>query len=121
MDEKEITCIICPIGCKILVKTDGKKFKLLYGNKCKKGVEYARSEALDPIRVLTTSVLVEKGEWPLVSVKASRPVPKNKIFDILNIIRKTRVKAPIKIGQVIIKNVNGTNINIIATKSIIKK
>ena len=89
MDKKEITCIVCPIGCKILVKTDGKSFECLDGYKCKKGIEYAHSEALDPRRMLTSSILVKGGEWPLVSVKTSKPVPKNKIFSILKIMRKT--------------------------------
>jgi len=118
MDEKEITCIVCPIGCKILVKTDGKNFEYLEGYKCKRGIEYARSEALDPKRMLTSSISVEGGEWPLVSVKSSAAVPKDKVFDVLKVIRKTKAKAPIKLGQIIIKNVAETNVDIVATKSV---
>jgi CxxC motif-containing protein len=118
MSKKEITCIVCPIGCKILVKTDGKKFELLDGNKCKQGIEYARSEALDPRRVLTSSVLVEDGVWSLVSVKTNEPVPKEKVFDVLKQIQRTKVSAPVKIGQIIIKNVANTSTNVVATKSI---
>ena len=78
MDEKEITCIICPIGCKILVRTNGSIFELVGGNGCKLGVEYARSEALNPRRMLTTSVLVHDGKWPLVVLKVqSRFLRKN--------------------------------------------
>lgn len=120
MTEKEITCIVCPIGCKILVRTDGTLFELVDGNKCESGVEYARSEALDPRRVLTTSILVEDGEWPLVSVKTPKPFPKDKIFQVLKEIRKTTVKAPVKIGQKIIKNVANTGIDLVATKSVKK-
>ena len=116
--ENQITCIICPIGCKILVRTDGTDFELLDGNKCKRGVEYARSEALDPRRMLTTSVLVTNGEWPLVSVKSSKTVPKDKLFSVLKEIKKTDVKAPIKSGQILIKNVANTGINIVSTKKI---
>ena len=118
--EKEITCIICPIGCKILVRTDGKHFELLDGNKCKKGIDYAKNEALDPRRMLTSSVLVKNGEWPLVSVKSSKPVPKDKVFSVLKEIKKTTVNAPVKSGQKIIKNVSCTKIDIVATKSIKK-
>ena len=120
MNKKEITCIVCPIGCKIIIKTNGKKFELLEGNKCKQGVEYARSEALDPRRVLTSSVLVEDGIWPLVSVKTKKPIPKEKVFEVLKQIQRKKVKAPIKIGQVIIKNIVNTNTDLIATKSIDK-
>lgn len=120
-EEKEITCIVCPIGCKILVKTDKRKVDICAGNKCKRGVEYAINEAIDPRRMLTTSIYVTDGEWPLASVKSSRPVPKDKIFQVLREIKKTNTKAPVKIGQVIIKNIMNLNIDIIATKTIEKK
>lgn len=121
MPEKEITCIVCPIGCKILIRTDGTSFELIDGNKCKQGIDYAKSEALDPRRVLTSSILVENGDWPLVSVKTSKPVPKNKIIDVLSEIKKIKVKAPVKPGQFLIKNVANTGIDIVATKTIPKK
>lgn len=120
MNEKEITCIVCPIGCKILVKTDGKKFELVDGNKCKSGIDYARSETLDPRRILASSVLVKNGLWPLVSVKTNKPVPKDKIFKVMKEIKKAEIDAPVKLGQIIIKNVLNTGIDIIATKNIEK-
>jgi len=118
--EQEITCIVCPIGCKILVRSAENQFELLDGNKCKKGVEYARNEALDPRRMLTSSVLVKNGEWPLVSVKSSKPIPKHKIYSVLKEIKKAKVNAPVKLEQIIIKNVADTKIDIVATKSIKK-
>ena len=121
MDKKQFTCIICPIGCKILVETDGKKLKILEGNKCKKGIEYAKSEALDPRRNLTSSVLVENGKWPLVSVKTTKPVPKDKIFDVLKEIKEKKINAPVKLGQKLMKNVANTGIDIVATKTVEKK
>ena len=120
IEEKEITCIVCPIGCKILVETDGKHIKNLDGNKCKHGIDYAEHEALDPRRMLTTSVFVDGGEWPLVSVKSAKSVPKEKIFNVLKEIRKTKIKAPIKSGQKILKNVANTDIDILATKTVKK-
>ena len=116
--EKEITCIVCPIGCKILVRTDGTKFEVIKGNKCKKGIEYARNEALDPRRMLTTSILVRNGDWPLVSVKSSKPIPKEKVFSVLEEIKRVDIKAPVKSGQAILKNVADTDIDIIATKTV---
>jgi CxxC motif-containing protein len=118
--KKEITCIICPVGCKILVKADGKKVEVLTGEKCKKGIEYAIHEALDPRRMLTTSIFVDDGTWPLVSVKSSKPVPKNKVFDVLKEIKKSRAKAPIASGQILIKNVAGVGLDIVATKTVDK-
>ena len=118
--ENKITCIVCPIGCKILVRTDGKKIINLDGSKCKQGVDYAINEALDPRRMLTTSVLVKDGNWPLVSVKSSQSIPKEKVFEVLRKIKKIKVKAPIESGQVILTNVANTHIDIIATKSVEK-
>ena len=116
--EKNITCIVCPIGCKILVKIDGTQLEIVGGNKCKRGIEYAKNEVFDPRRMLATSVLVNGGEWPLVSVKSSKPVPKEKLFPILKEIKRTAVNAPVNSGQTIIKNVANTDINIVATKTV---
>jgi CxxC motif-containing protein len=118
MDEKEITCIICPLGCKILVKQDGTLCEIVGGNKCKRGVEYARSEALDQRRMLTSSISVIGGTWPLVSVKTTKPVPKKDIFTVLKVIQKTIVKAPVERGQILLKNVADTQIDVIATKTV---
>ena len=116
--EKEITCIVCPIGCKILVRTDGTRFEVLRGSKCKKGIEYARNEALDPRRMLTTSVLVKNGDWPLVCVKSSQPIPKEKLFLVLQEIKTAKVEAPVASGQTILRNVADTGVDIIATKTV---
>ena len=116
--EKEITCIVCPIGCKILVRTDRAKFEVLKGNKCKKGIEYARNEALDPRRMLTTSVLVKNGDWPLVSVKSSQPIPKEKLFLVLLEIKTAKVEAPVASGQIVLKNILDTDIDILSTKTV---
>lgn len=120
-NELEITCIVCPIGCKILVKSDGKKVDVLSGYKCKKGIDYALYETIDPRRILTFSVLVKNGEWPLVSVKSSKVVPKDKIFDVLVEVKKTIIKAPVKLGDIVIQNVLDTNIDILATKTVKKR
>jgi CxxC motif-containing protein len=121
MKDDEITCILCPLGCKITFKINGEEFTPLNGYKCKQGIDYARSEALDPKRTLTSSMLIIDGNWPLVSVKTTQPIPKKNIFTILEEIKKTVVKAPVKCGDTLIKNVGNTNINVIATKTVRKK
>ena len=120
MKDKKITCILCPLGCKITFRLNGEKFKPLDGYKCKQGIDYARSEALDPKRTLTSSMLIINGDWPLVSVKTTQPIPKNKIFNVLKEIKQTVVKAPVKCGDTLIKNVGNTDINVIATKTVRK-
>ena len=120
MSEKKIICIVCPIGCNIAVKYNEGCFEGFSGYKCKRGVDYAKSELLNPIRMVTSSVLIKGGDWPLVSVRTSKPVPKEKVFLFLDEIKKAVVNAPVNSGQIIIKDVGKTNIDVIATKSVKK-
>lgn len=110
---KELTCIICPAGCALKVELDGKKVISVSGNTCKRGEKYANDECTNPVRSVTSTVLSDLG---LVSCKTDRAIPKDKIFECMEIINKTRVKAPVKIGDVLIKDVFGSNI--VATKNI---
>ena len=121
MNEQNIRCIICPIGCTARVKISGGKCTIQEGYKCKHGFQYAENESLNPQRVVTSSILVEGGEWPLVSVKTSRPVPKEMVFPIMEVMKKQRIHAPVSMGQVVIRNVLGLNADIVTTKSIKKK
>ena len=119
--EKKITCILCPIGCEILAEIKEGECRIIEGCKCKGGEEYAINEVFNPKRMLTTSILIENGVWPLVSVKSSKPIPKEKLFNVLKQIKKTTIKAPVKSGQIIIKNLENIGINIIATKTVKEK
>ncbi len=117
---KEMICILCPNGCNLVVYFDEKNpdgFKV-ENALCPKGKEYAQSEILDPRRTIATSVRVEDGEIPLVSVKIDRPIPKNKIFDVMREIKKLKLKAPIRSGTILISKVAGTEANVIATKTV---
>ncbi len=113
---KEMTCIICPRGCALKVEVDGGKITVT-GNSCKKGFQYALEECTNPTRTVTSSVRVENREDTMVSVKTAKPIPKEKIFEVMQKIREKSVCAPVRIGDVIIKDVFGTDI--IATKNII--
>lgn len=119
-NKHKLTCIICPIGCEVEVQFNNDKYDIK-GLKCEKGRNYIINEIYNPKRILTSSVLVEDGIWPLVSVKTSKPIPKEKIFDVINEIKKMKIIAPVFIGQKIKKNVSNTGVDILATKTIIKK
>ncbi len=104
---KDLTCIVCPLGCTLSVsECDGKI--LVSGNSCKRGEEYAISECTLPKRVVTSTVVCENGK--LVSVKTDRAIPKENVLDCMNIIKKFTANLPIKCGDVIIENVFGSNI-----------
>jgi CxxC motif-containing protein len=107
MMEKKLICVSCPVGCEILV-----------GNRCPRGETYARQETIAPMRVLPTSVKVHNGEWPLVSVKTDRPVPKDLITEIMKLVRSLAVEAPIDIGQVIAEDLLDTDANLVATRNV---
>lgn len=116
--ESEITCIICPIGCEMTIYSKGKVITKLEGHQCKKGIEYLKEELFDPKRTLTTSMNVRGGELPLVSVKTKKPIPKDKLFEVMNVISEIEVIAPVEIGDVLVKNVLGLEIDIVATKNV---
>ena len=112
---KTITCIICPRGCTLEAEIRGENVSVS-GNFCPRGVTYATDECLHPTRTVTSSIRVENRVDTMVSVKTANPIPKENIFDLMEIIRKTLVSAPIELGDVLIKDVFGTDI--IATKNI---
>ena len=88
------------------------------GNICKRGLNYAVAERTDPRRMVTSSILVEGGDMPLVSIKTAEAIPKDKIDEALDAIQNTTVKAPVKIGDALIKNVAGTGVDIVATRNV---
>ena len=118
METRELTCIGCPMGCPLIVEMNGKEVVSVRGNTCKRGDIYARKEVTNPTRIVTTSVVVEGGELPVVSVKTREDIPKEKIFDCMKALKEVRVQAPIHIGDVIVKNVAGTGVDVVATKNI---
>ena len=111
---KELICITCPRGCHLSVDDNLN----VTGNLCPRGAIYAKAELTHPIRMVTSSVVIESTIQKRLPVKTKEPIPKELIFDIMEEINKVKVKAPIKIGDVIIENVLGTGINIVATKNI---
>lgn len=119
MDAKTVTCIGCPLGCTVTVAFDQKNnIAAVCGNTCPRGEIYARNEVTHPRRVVTSTVGVYGRQEERISVKTESDIPKEKIFACMAIIRKTQVKAPVAVGDIIIENVCDTGVNVIATKDI---
>ncbi len=114
MMERKLTCIVCPVGCSLTAEIESGKVIKVSGNTCPRGIVYAENECINPKRTVTTTVKTVCGE--LVPVKTDSPIPKDKVFEVMEIINKTRIKLPISVGDVIIKDVFGANI--VATKSV---
>lgn len=118
MEKRELTCIGCPLGCQITVTMENGEVTEVTGYTCARGEKYAREEVKNPTRVVTSIVRVDGGNIAAVSVKTKNEIPKGKIFDVLEEIKPVIVKAPVKIGDVIVSNVAGTGVDVVATKNI---
>ncbi len=115
---RTLTCIICPNGCELEIAYEGDQILSVTGNKCPKGAEYAEQEIKNPMRTIASSVNLEGGFMPLVSVRVNGPIPKAKIMDVMEVIRKTTVTAPVKIGDVVIADVLGLGVDVVATRNV---
>ncbi|MCK4613694.1 MAG: DUF1667 domain-containing protein [Thermoplasmata archaeon] len=115
---KELICIVCPIGCNLNVEYSETSIESIEGNLCQKGVEYVEKEIFHPERTLTTSVLVLHGKMPLASVRTTGPIPKAIIKKVMAEIKKIKLEAPVKFGQVIVKDVEGTGVDVVVTREV---
>ena len=118
MTKRDLTCIGCPMGCPLVVELKDGEVVSVSGNTCPRGDVYARKEVTNPTRIVTSSVRVEGGQLAAVSVKTREDIPKCKIFDVAKALKEVTVKAPVHIGDVIIKNVATTGVDIVATKNV---
>ena len=118
MEQKNLTCIGCPLGCQITVELENGEIISVTGNTCKRGDDYARKEVTSPTRIVTSTVKVSGGNAPTVSVKTKSDIPKDKIFDCAKALKEVTVQAPISIGDIILENVVGTGVDIVATKDV---
>ena len=118
MEERNLTCIGCPLGCSITVRLEGGSVISVEGNTCKRGDDYARKEVTNPTRIVTTTVRVSGGSEAMVSVKTKSDIPKDKIFDCVRALKNVKVEAPVHIGDVICKDIAGTGVDIVATKNV---
>lgn len=118
MEKRELTCIGCPMGCLVTVEMENGEILNVTGNTCKIGDDYARKEVTNPTRIVTSTVLLAGSDKTRLPVKTASDIPKAKIFDVMEEINKASAKAPVKTGDVVISNVAGTGVDIIATRSI---
>ena len=116
----ELTCIGCPMGCPLIVTMEDGAVVSVTGNTCPRGDAYARKEVTAPTRIVTSTVKVTGGTLPAVSVKTAGDIPKGKIFDCVRALKDVAVPAPVVIGQVIVPDVAGTGVAIVATKNVEK-
>ena len=115
--EQTITCINCPVGCRMTVTLENGAFVSVRGNTCKRGESYARQECVAPLRTVTAVVPVSGSAAPL-SVKTRTPIPKEKIRACMQALSALSLTAPVHMGDVVLPDVCGTGVDVIATKTI---
>ena len=113
--KRQLTCIVCPIGCRIEVTLDNGSVTDVTGNTCSRGAKYAKDECTNPTRVVTSTVMSTCGTP--VSVKTAQPIPKGKIFECISTMNSVRISLPVKIGDVAVKDVAGTGVDVVVTQN----
>ena len=116
---RNLTCIVCPKGCQLTVKLEGKEVLEVTGYTCKRGLEYANTECTAPKRTLTTTAPITGGG--VVPVKTDRPIPKELLFECMKKINSTPVSPDAKIGDTVIENLLGTGARVVTTANILSK
>lgn len=115
-----LPCISCPAGCIIKVTVKDGGVTDVSGNSCERGDAYARAEVTAPVRTVTSSVFVSGGDRNVVSVKTKEAVPKSMINACMEAMKDLTVNAPVHAGDVIIKDIAGSGIDLIATTEVKK-
>ena len=114
-------CVVCPNGCAIEAEFLQEKPPRLLGasgHRCSRGLEWVRQEIENPMRTIATSVLVRSGRSVSASVRTTRPIPLEKVMDVMAAIRRENPEAPLRIGQVLIERPAGTDTEIVVTRNV---
>ena len=117
--EAMIICVGCPLGCEVKLILDDKNEVInVENNKCKEGKQYALEEFKNPVRTLTATVVTQGSSQPLLPVRTAKPILKTLLTQSMSTIAKTRIKPPIKMGDVIVPNLFDTGVDVVATSDL---
>ena len=121
--KKNMTCIICPMGCNLDITFDDATSTVLKvtDNGCPRGPKYAAKELTNPTRTLTSTIKVTAGTLPVVPVKSAAELPRDSLLQFMEVIRRATAPAPIRIGDVLIPDILGSGVDIIATADVEKE
>lgn len=122
METRIMNCINCPMGCELTVTVDENgKFVSVTGNTCPRGAQYAKDEVTAPKRMLTSTVRIKNGFLPLLPVVSAKPLPKEKIIACAEALRSVEAAAPVKAGDVVVGNILGLGVDIVASREMAAK
>lgn len=111
----ELICITCPRGCHLKVNPET---KTVTGNSCPRGITYGLNEVIDPKRVITSTVIIEGSDIKRLPVRTDKPISKKLMFDVMKVLDDIVVKSPVKCGDIIVKNILGTDVSIISSRDL---
>lgn len=117
-ETRTITCINCPMGCELAVRLEAGAVAQVAGNLCKRGIAYARMECTNPTRMLATTVRLRGSGLGQLPVKSAGPVPKDRVLDCVRALKEVELVPPVCIGDVVLANVLGTGVDIVATREV---
>lgn len=112
----KLICIVCPRGCHLEVD---EKLNVT-GNSCKRGEVYGKAEVTNPTRTVTSTVKLNSKSLRMLPVRTDKPISKNKMFEVIEVLKNIKVSAPIKSGEIIVKNILDTDVNIISTRTVLE-
>lgn len=121
MESKSLICVNCPMGCLVTVTLENGVILSVQGNTCPKGEIYARSECIDPMRILTSTIRIENAPLRVLPVISEKEIPLRKVFEAMEQIKTLSVKAPIHCGQVLCEDLAHTGIRLLASRSMDQK
>lgn len=117
---KQLVCIGCPRGCRLTVEEKDGEF-IVTGNTCPRGKAFAISEMTEPKRTICSTVKTVFPGCPVLPVRVSDDIPKDKIFDVMREINAVVLTERIGRGDVIIENVLGLGVDVISTSDLLKQ
>ncbi len=120
MENSTYTCIVCPVSCAVEVSRDGDGYKTR-GNQCRRGERYAIAEHTAPVRMVTTTVVIENAALPRLPVISEQEVPKAKLRECLQALYRITVEAPVSCGDVVLEDICGTGVNILAARTMVRR
>lgn len=112
--ERELTCIVCPNGCRLTVEGKEDSWQVS-GNRCPRGERFAIGELTNPMRTVSSTVRTVFAGEPVLPVRVSSEIPKDRIFDVMGVINQILVRKPVARGEVLVSDILGLGVDLIAT------
>ncbi len=115
--KKEMICIVCPMSCALTV-TQLEEEILVDGNRCKRGKAFGEQEFVNPKRMLTSTIAITGARLPRLPVVSSGELPLDRMKDFLEVLYRVRLEAPVAKGDIVVADILGSGVDILASRSI---